>query len=89
MTEYLLQIIDEPEEAPILLTQADFDMILDKGVNEPPIPESDSKPFATVTTSPEDSPLLYQGNPISEDLAADLVGRGLNAVLRLVLTGKD
>jgi hypothetical protein len=76
---YLFQVIAEPEETPVLLTQRDLDMIIDVGASLPvsePADDKDLVDFAVLETS-DGGPFLYHGHEVPDTQIVAYLQRGM------------
>ena len=88
MTTYLIRINSEPEEEPLRLSQADFDLIMDLGAREGAdyfAGADDLKPFATVETEPAEDEFTWRGEVVSGDDCERLFAAGFSFLLRSAL----
>lgn len=88
---YLLNILGEPEEGPIPLTQADFDQLILVGKSEAPEHESAENTIAFATIEPVDpeGAFMFLGAEIDENEAALYCGMGLRKALKAALEEYD
>jgi len=89
--KYLLDIINEPDEEPVRLTQEDFDQLVRLGKSlEPdhiPDPEAQKRlvDFATLETVEGTDTFMFEGQEIDSEEAALYCGLGLMQAIRDLL----
>lgn len=76
---YVVKIVDEPDEQPITLSQAEMDMMLTLG-SQQPVLDGRTRSFATVETA-DGEPFIHNGVPIDEDVAAEWLSRAFTAAV--------
>lgn len=82
---YLFQVLSEPDEKPVLLSQRDLDMLVDVGANLPEASEDDTLvDFAMIETS-DGGPFLYHGHEVEEAEIVGYLQRGLTHLVAKVL----
>jgi hypothetical protein len=79
---YLLALVDEPQEDPIALTQADFDQLILVGKQQPEDDAPRVIEFATLTTVEPHDNFLCEGEPIDPDEASTYCARAIVYLLR-------
>lgn len=88
---YLFQVISEPAETPVLLSQRELDMIVDVGANLParePREDENLVDFAILETS-DGGPFLYHGHEVPEDQITAYVQRGLDHLIGRLVTSLE